>query len=328
MKARSTAILAGAAVLLVMAILVALPSLLVWEQTFESKPDSASFPVSVDPTTKTITENPDIESMLVSERNQTGAVINAVNALSDMAAAIVSSSWYQMFAASDIRAVVVDPGSRKEEIAVDFGKNLGWSTAAEKSFLASDASSPLAEGEISPGTYILPAGASGTDVRSALNDRFGSEILSHYSSSTAEVVPLDEALTIASMIERETNDWNDMRTISGIIWNRIFAGMKLQIDATVQYAKANKTATTLNKNWWPALTTNDKYIKSPYNTYLDAGLPPAPISNPSVAAVLAALNPTKTSCLFYFHDQQGGFHCSDTYAEHVALLKKYYGQGK
>jgi UPF0755 protein len=57
-------------------------------------------------------------------------------------------------------------------------------------------------------------------------------------------------------------------------------------------------------------------------------LPPTPIANPSVAAVLAALNPKKTTCLFYFHDASAGFHCSDTYEQHVALLKKYYGRGK
>jgi UPF0755 protein len=61
---------------------------------------------------------------------------------------------------------------------------------------------------------------------------------------------------------------------------------------------------------------------------MNKGLPPTPIANPSVAAVLAALNPTKTDCLFYFHDRKGDFHCSETYEGHVAALKKYYGQGR
>ena len=73
---------------------------------------------------------------------------------------------------------------------------------------------------------------------------------------------------------------------------------------------------------------DDRFRKSPYNTYLHKGLPPAPIANPSVDSILAALNPKNTSCLFYFHDARGRFHCTDTYAEHVALLKKYYGRGK
>jgi UPF0755 protein len=72
----------------------------------------------------------------------------------------------------------------------------------------------------------------------------------------------------------------------------------------------------------------DQYRKSAYNTYLHPGLPPTPIANPSVASVLAALNPKNTPCLFYFHDAAGGFHCSETYTGHVTLLKKYYGRGK
>ena len=120
--------------------------------------------------------------------------------------------------------------------------------------------------------------------------------------------------------------WVDaVRAISGIIWNRLFANMNLQIDATLQYAKANSTAT---KSWWPKVTPADLSRKSPYNTYVHSGLPPTPIANPSVAAVLAALNPLNTSCMFYFHDNAGRFHCSDTYTEHVTLLKKYFGQGK
>ena len=112
-----------------------------------------------------------------------------------------------------------------------------------------------------------------------------------------------------------------MRLISGIMWNRLFADMNLQIDATLQYAKASNRATN---NWWPKVAPVDKYIKSAYNTYTYKGLPPAPIANPSVAAILAALNPVNTPCLYYFNDKAGDFHCSESYAEHVKLLKKYY----
>jgi UPF0755 protein len=101
--------------------------------------------------------------------------------------------------------------------------------------------------------------------------------------------------------------------------------MNLQIDATLQYVKATKSTTG---PWWPTVVPADKYHKSPYNTYMQSGLPPTPIASPSVAAIVAALNPVKTSCYFYFHDKLGEMHCAPTYAEHVSLLKKYYGQGK
>jgi UPF0755 protein len=98
-----------------------------------------------------------------------------------------------------------------------------------------------------------------------------------------------------------------------------------QIDATVQYAKANDKNVS---RWWPSVLPRDIYRRSPYNTYQHPGLPPTPIASPSVAAILAALNPIKTSCLFYFNDKAGAILCSDTYDEHVARLKQEYGRGK
>ena len=158
----------------------------------------------------------------------------------------------------------------------------------------------------------------------AIYDRFTTEILERYSTTTASRVPLRDALIIASLIEREAGGWHDMRDISGVIWNRIFTGMNLQIDATLQYAKADGA----KGNWWPKPVPDDKYVKSRFNTYRYNGLPPAPIASPSVAAVVAALNPKKTDCLFYFHDSRGRFHCSPDYEGHVKLLKKHYGRGK
>ena len=158
-----------------------------------------------------------------------------------------------------------------------------------------------------------------------VNKHFVEDILSHYGTTTAELVPLNDALTVASLIQREAAGSDDMRIISGIIWNRLFLNMNLQIDATVQYAEANARSAG---SWWPPVATRNLFLKSPYNTYVNKGLPPTPIANPSVAAVLAALNPVNTDCMFYFHDRMGQFHCSATYAEHVALLKKYYGRGK
>lgn len=105
-----------------------------------------------------------------------------------------------------------------------------------------------------------------------------------------------------------------MKLISGIIWNRIWSGMKLQIDATVQYAKGNE-----EDGWWEQVNKGDTKIKSAYNTYLYPGLPPGAIANPGLAAIEAAFNPQKTACLFYLHDKNKQIHCARTYEEH----KKY-----
>lgn len=320
---------AGATLLLALGFF-ALPSVLAVDlHTAESpKPD---FPVTVDPIARVIIEDPEVEALLAEDNPELAAAAGALDmAYTWLAATIANSGLYRSLASAvgaDTAFVTVLPGYREEEVAAAFGKTLGWSAAERREFLKQLHSTPptLTEGELVPGTYAVPTNAEREDVQALLNERFSREILSRYSTSTAEVVPLDDALTIASMLERETRDPAEMRMISGIIWNRLFTGMNLQIDATLQYAKATNTDT---KSWWPKVVPNDKYIKSPYNTYRHKGLPPGPIANPSTEAVIAALNPKKTDCLFYFHDKYGGFHCAPTYEEHVRLLKEKYGRGR
>jgi cell division protein YceG involved in septum cleavage len=329
----------GAGVLLATAlVLFSFPTLL---KTSLDADDSFSvmqkeFPVTVNPQDKTITENPQVEAFLVSEHSPLQAAAGNMSGafwelFSYIAVAIANSTLYQnaaqSVAAVDERFVSITPGMRKEQVANAFAKVLGWNAEEKKQFLtpATYASLPLSEGSFSPGIYLVERGTTPLVAQAMVNDRFSEEILSHYSDATAQVVPVQQALIIASLIEREAGGADDMRYISGVIWNRLFINMRLQIDATVQYAKANTNATSA---WWPRIVSGDQNRKSPYNTYLNKGLPPGPIANPSVASVIAALNPKKTSCLFYFHTDDGAFHCTNTYADHVALLKKFYGRGR
>ena len=222
---------------------------------------------------------------------------------------------------------MIQSGERKEEIVGHFSHILGWSEAQKDQFRTRLASElpVLPDGKLYPGNYVVEKEAAPDTVAAVVADKFNTEVRAHYTNDIETVVPLKDTLIIASLLEREAYNFDDMRYISGIIWNRLFINMRLQIDATMQYAKANK-ATNLNVNdWWPAPVPADKFIDSPYNTYKYAGLPPAPIANPSIDAIIAALNPRKTDCLFYFHDTHGKFYCTKTYEEHVALLKQVYG---
>ncbi|MBI4065900.1 endolytic transglycosylase MltG [Candidatus Kaiserbacteria bacterium] len=290
------------------------------------------FPVTVDPKNKIIVENEQVNTFLESSNSPLQASVwNVGNIFGDIfmwiAVTIADAPWYQSIAASDGRLVNITPGMRKEQVAGAFAKVLAWNNQQKKEFLTAlpNSTLPLTEGSFSSGIYLVTKGTMPLEAQSLVNGRFYENILSRYGPETAEIVSLNQALTIASLIEREAGGPNDMRIISGIIWNRLFIDMNLQIDATLQYAKANSLG---GANWWPKPIPSDRFRKSPYNTYLNKGLPPTPIANPSVASVLAALNPKNTSCLFYFHDSAGRFYCSDTYDEHVALLKKYYGRGK
>ena len=322
--------------LIAVGVVFSLPTILVmniqYEQAHGLLAVPAQFPVTVSPKNKTIVENAQVNALFDGQSSSFQAAVGNVenvfwNIFEWLATTIAGTSWYQGVAAVNGRIVTIAPGMRKEQVASAFGNALGWNAKQKKEFVTASASStlPLPEGSFLPGVYILEAKTTPKEAQSLVNERFSQDILAHYGTTTAEIVPLNEALTIASLIQREAAGPDDMRIISGIIWNRIFANMDLQIDATVQYAKANGVATG---NWWPRIVPSDLSRTSPYNTYAHPGLPPTPISNPTVAAVLAALNPVNTPCLFYFHDDAGQFHCTDTYAEHVALLKKYFGRGK
>ncbi|MSU74344.1 endolytic transglycosylase MltG [Candidatus Kaiserbacteria bacterium] len=290
------------------------------------------FPVTVDPRNKSIVESVHVNAFFEETYSPSQAAIGNVHAVAKsvfewMALSIAATPWYQNLAAVatvDNRLVAIAPGMRKEQVVKAFGNALMWSDAERKEFLTAK-DNPLLEGSFLPGIYPVSTDVSPRAAQTLLHDRFTQKVLSRYGTTTAEIVPLTQALIIASLIEREAGGPEDARFISGIIWNRLFINMNLQIDATLQYAKANKRSTA---NWWPKVVPADRFIESPYNTYLHRGLPPTPIANPSVASILAALNPRETSCLFYFHDAAQKFHCTETYAEHVALLKKHYGRGK
>ncbi len=306
-----------------------LPSILTLSLRQETN-TSSQFPVTVNPANKTITENPGVNTYL--ETNHSLLQAAAINAgdifqkiFEVIAVSISEIPFYQNLAAvGTTRFVTINAGFRKEQVAEAFAKKLEWNNAQKKEFLTPFTNSelPLSEGSFFSGLYSVEMGTTPKEVQALVNQRFSEQVLSHYGTSTAQVVPLDQALIVASLIQRETTGTDGMRLISGILWNRLFANMRLQVDATLQYAEANNNSK--NKNWWPSVEPADKFIKSPYNTYMNAGLPPTPIASPSVAAILAALNPIKTDCLYYFNDKTGKFHCSATYNEHKKLIRQYY----
>jgi len=285
--------------------------------------DTSPFPVSVDPLAKTMADvdllqNSTFETLAAAEEDDTSWK-------SKLVAFLFKRDWYQNLASPVSRVIVVWPGERREEVIKNIGDVMRWDTEERKVFasMIETGDPAMSEGKYYPGKYVTHRGATPEEVALMINEKFETDILNRYTPEVAEKVSLDEALIIASLLEREASDFENMREISGVIWNRLFIDMPLQLDATLQYAKG---ATT--KSWWPAPKPADKYIKSPYNTYANKGLPPGPIANPSAAAVLAALNPIPSDCLYYFHDDERNYYCSVTYEEHVKKLKAKFGRGK
>jgi UPF0755 protein len=230
-------------------------------------------------------------------------------------------SFYANLANPYVRIVRVEEGLRKEEVAEILAAKLNWSPAEKNTFL----NTPLAfndtntEGHYFPETYMININQSPADVTATMFDEFTKQTDKIPKPKSKKVISDETALKIASIIQRESNGNTDMRLISGIIWNRIFSGMKLQMDATLQYAKGNET-----DGWWEEVNSADKKIQSSYNTYLHPGLPPGAIANPGLAALEAAFNPQKTDCLFYLHDKNRQIHCAKTYEEHKKNISIYY----
>lgn len=220
----------------------------------------------------------------------------------------------------DYKYVAIQEGWRKEQIANAFAKALNWDDTKKAEFIGNFPSCPVAgrEGFLSPGEYLVPKNSTAQAILIKMEDRFYENFTAlAKAKGSANIVDEEQIVKIASLIQREAAGKHDMRLISGVIWNRIFKDMPLQIDATLQYITAT------DENWWPVPKSEDKYVESPYNLYQNKGLPPTPIANPGKAALEAAMNPIQTSCIFYLHDNYGNIRCSSDYKGHLSNIKRY-----
>ncbi len=290
----------------------------------EAEADAIPFPVSVDPVNQTITENQLVDVYFV--ETLAGSVTPRNSWWQKLVASLVGEDWYQNLASPVSRIVVIWPGERKEEVAENIGDILSWSDADKERFitLIEDSEPTLSEGKFYPGQYVAHRDATPEEIALAITIRFTDDVINRYTEDVASKVPLEDALIIASLLDREASDFENMREVSGVIWNRLFIDMPLQLDATLQYVRGEEQG----RGWWPIVVPADKFLNSPYNTYTNPGLPPTPIANPSAESILAALNPRQTDCIFYFHHTDGSYHCSVTYDEHVKKLQSFYGQGR
>lgn len=170
------------------------------------------------------------------------------------------------------------------------------------------------EGKLYPETYHIP--------KTFTADELIDLMLQTFEEKTKDIQPLidksslsyEQVLVLASILEREANSPESMKIVSGILQGRMEAGMPLQADASIEYI--------LNKPL-KELTPEDLEIDSPYNTYLNKGLPPTPIGNPGIDAIMAVLQPEKTDYVYYITDNDGNFHYSVTYDEHLDNIEKY-----
>jgi UPF0755 protein len=174
------------------------------------------------------------------------------------------------------------------------------------------------EGSLAPNTYSISKG----DDRQQLLRRMTlaqHKILTEAWELRAEGLPLsspDEALTLASIIEKETGINSEREIVSSVFINRLNRGMRLQTDPTVIYG-----VTKGKGNLGRGLRLSELRTKTEYNTYVIDGLPPTPIANPGKAAIEAALNPDTTNFVFFVADGTGGHAFAETLGQHNKNVK-------
>lgn len=173
------------------------------------------------------------------------------------------------------------------------------------------------QGNFFPDTYFYTAGTSATAVLRRAHRRLKKLLLSEW-LQRAPHLPLktpEQALILASLVERETAMAGERRKIAGVFVNRLRLGMRLETDPTVIFG--------LGAHYHGLLTTSDLAFPSPYNTYLHYGLPPTPIGLASQRTLYATLHPDKTQALYFVATGHGGHVFSDSLKAQDRAIRKY-----
>ncbi|MFA5172864.1 MAG: endolytic transglycosylase MltG [Candidatus Paceibacterota bacterium] len=228
--------------------------------------------------------------------------------------------------------VIIQEGLRKEQIAEILAEKLDWSSEEKNDWVIKyTAEKPdYSEGVYFPDTYLISKDESPEDIAKRFINKFNEKFQPYAEKFAKANIKWTTAIKLASIVQREAAGKSDMPLVAGVLWNRLLKDMRLETDCAIQYARdtslhynSGLTKYLSEGDWWKPISSADKNISSPYNTYKNKGLPPHPISNPGLDAISAALNPAKTECLFYLHDTEGEIHCAKTYEEHKANIEKY-----
>ena len=210
---------------------------------------------------------------------------------------------------------VVPEGFRREDIAARLDRDTKLSgdeylrltaPGARGSTLAGSTKPTSLEGFLFPATYQIGSRLTVQELIDAQLEAYQSRIAGvNYQRAKSKNLTKFDVLTIAAMIEREVRRPDERRLVAGVMYNRLKQGIRLDIDATVQFAIGS---------WKAELTASDLAIDSPYNTRKFPGLPPGPICNPGLASIQAAANPKPSSYIFYVarDDGSGGHYFATT----------------
>jgi UPF0755 protein len=224
------------------------------------------------------------------------------------------------------RALVVPEGYRLSQIrtrALEAGlKAADWDASLAANYehqaLAGRPAGATLEGYLFPDTYQVSVNTTPQAVIRAMLNNFEARISQDLRQRlSAKGFNLHQAVTLASIIERESRTDEDRPKIAQVFLRRLQIGMKLDSDVTVQYAA------DLEPGEQERTAEQIRALNSPYNTYKNAGLPPGPIANPGLDAFEAILNPAATDYLYFVADKAGKTHFSRNFEEHQRNIERY-----
>jgi len=169
------------------------------------------------------------------------------------------------------------------------------------------------EGRLFPDTYFIYKNTSPKQIIDQLRSNFQEKIKPEMARINAFGKSFEDVIKMASIVEKESKP-EDRKIVAGILWKRISMNMPLQVDATFYYVLKKDSL---------SLTNDDLKINSPYNLYLNTGLPPTPIANPGLGAILDTISPIQTKYLFFLSGSDGKMHYAATHEEHTYNKLKY-----
>jgi UPF0755 protein len=177
-----------------------------------------------------------------------------------------------------------------------------------------------AEGSVLPDSYTYERGESRASIAGRMTKAMDKELAALWAKRkpTCPVTSPSQALTLASIVEKETAKASERRTVAGVYCNRLRIGMKLDADPTVIYP------ITKGKPLGRRILRSELNAITGYNTYREVGLPAGPIANPGRLSIAAVLDPAPTKALYFVADGTGGHVFADTLAEHNANVAKWY----
>jgi UPF0755 protein len=211
--------------------------------------------------------------------------------------------------------VTVIEGLRKEEIAQIVAKEFD---IPESEFIKD-----APEGYLFPDTYLIPRDASVSSIVQIMTNNFSKKLTPDLIEKGRKLnLTKEQMITLASIVEREAQTPEDKQKVASVLLKRIRSDWPLQSDITIQYILGYQPK---EKTWWKKdIYYQDLEIESPYNTYKNKGLPPAPVCNPGLTSIEGVANAdSSTPYYFYIADKQGVMHYARTKEEHDKNVEKY-----